>query len=113
MFGQTASARVKRGTARRGTPGWAKAMVQAQGQAERYDKALPVDHGWPPFLLVADIGYCIEFYADFPGTGKAEDQFTERARYRRLLEVLMATALRVILLLIWTDHQRKTKERQE
>lgn len=71
LFGQTASARVKRGTARRGTPGWAKAMVQAKGQAERYAKALPADHGWPPFLLVADIGYCIEVYADFTGTGKA------------------------------------------
>lgn len=46
-------------------------MVQAKGQAERYAKALPVDHGWPPFLLVADIGYCIEVYADFTGTGKA------------------------------------------
>src|SRR6187402_1055569 len=62
LFGQTASARLKRGTARRGTPGWAKAMVQAKGQAERYAKALPADHGWPPFLLVADIGYCIEVY---------------------------------------------------
>jgi len=33
LFGQTASARVKRGTARRGTPNWVKAMVQAKGQA--------------------------------------------------------------------------------
>ena len=71
LFGQTASARLKRGTARRGTPGWAKAMVQAKGQAERYAKALPADQGWPPFLLVADIGYCIEVYADFTGTGKS------------------------------------------
>jgi len=45
LFGQTASARLKRGTARRGTPGWAKAMVQAKGQAERYAKALPADYG--------------------------------------------------------------------
>ena len=59
LFGQTATTRMKRGTARRGTPGWAKAMVQAKGQAERYAKALPVDHGWPPFLLITDIGYCI------------------------------------------------------
>lgn len=47
IFGQTAKTRVARGTARRGTPGWAKAMVQAKGQAERYAKALPIDHGWP------------------------------------------------------------------
>lgn len=70
LFGQTATARLKRGTARRGTPSWAKAMVQAKGQAERYAKA-PADHEWPPFLLVADIGYCIEVYADFSGTGEA------------------------------------------
>src|SRR3546814_12980354 len=90
IFGQTASARVKRGTARRGTPGWAKAMVQAKGQAERYAKALPVDHGWPPFLLVADIGYCLEVYADFPGPGKAYAQFQDPDRHRTMLTELPA-----------------------
>lgn len=103
IFGQTASARVKRGTARRGTPGWAKAMVQAKGQAERYAKALPVDHGWPPFLLVADIGYCIEIYADFTGTGKAYAQFPDRARYRIMLEDLRDPDVRERLRAIWTD----------
>ena len=103
IFGQTASARVKRGTAQRGTPGWAKAMVQAKGQAERYAKALPVDHGWPPFLLVADIGYCIEVYADFTGTGKAYAQFPDRARYRIMLEDLRDEEVRERLRAIWTD----------
>ena len=103
IFGQTASARVKRGTARRGTPGWAKAMVQAKGQAERYAKALPVDHGWPPFLLVADIGYCIEVYADFTGTGKAYAQFPDRARYRIMLEDLRDADVRDRLRAIWSD----------
>jgi hypothetical protein len=65
FFGQTAAVRVKRGTAQRGTPRWIKAMTQAKGQAERYAKALPADHGWPPFLLICDVGYCIEVYADF------------------------------------------------
>jgi len=103
IFGQTAGARVKRGTARRGTPGWAKAMVQAKGQAERYAKALPVDHGWPPFLLVADIGYCIEVYADFTGTGKAYAQFPDRARYRIMLDDLRDPDVRDRLRAIWTD----------
>ncbi len=102
LFGQTASARLKRGTARRGTPGWAKAMVQAKGQAERYAKALPVDHGWPPFLLVADIGYCIEVYADFTGTGKAYVQFPDRARYRIMLDDLRDDDVRDRLKAIWT-----------
>ncbi|MGB3471094.1 MAG: DNA methyltransferase [Erythrobacter sp.] len=103
IFGQTASTRVKRGTARRGTPGWAKAMVQAKGQAERYAKALPIDHGWPPILLVTDIGYCIEVYADFTGTGKAYAQFPDRARYRIMLEDLHDEAVRERLRAIWTD----------
>lgn len=32
IFGQTAAARFKRGTAKRGTPTWSKAMVEARGQ---------------------------------------------------------------------------------
>jgi hypothetical protein len=94
---------MKRGTARRGTPGWAKAMVQAKGQAERYAKALPVDHGWPPFLLVADIGYCIEVYADFTGTGKAYAQFPDRASFRIMLDDLRDADVRDRLAAIWTN----------
>ena len=101
LFGQTASARLKRGTAKRGTPGWAKAMVQAKGQAERYAKALPADHGWPPFLLVADIGYCIEVYADFSGTGKSYAQFPDRSRYRIMLDDLAQPEVRERLAAIW------------
>ena len=103
LFGQTATTRLKRGTAKRGTPAWAKAMVQAKGQAERYAKALPVDHGWPPFLLVADIGYCIEVYADFTGTGKAYAQFPDRSRYRIMLDDLSDEPVRERLAAIWTD----------
>ena len=103
LFGQTATARLKRGTARRGTPGWAKAMVQAKGQAERYAKALPAHHGWPPFLLVADIGYCIEIYADFSGTGKAYAQFPDRSRYRVMLEDLHDPEVRKRLAAIWNE----------
>jgi len=103
LFGQSASARVKRGTARRGTPGWTRAMLQAKGQAERYAKALPTDHGWPPILLIADIGYCIDVYADFTGTGKAYAQFPDRASYRIMLDDLHDEKVRARLALIWTN----------
>ena len=63
--------RMKRGTAVRGTHGWDEAMLAARGQAERYAKALPVSEGWPPFLVVVDVGHSIELYADFSRTGKA------------------------------------------
>ena len=94
---------MKRGTARRGTPAWAKAMIQAKQQAERYAKALPVDHGWPPFLLVTDVGYCIEVYADFTRTGKAYAQFPDRARYRIMLENLRDAKVRDRLAAIWDN----------
>ncbi len=103
IFGQTAAARFKRGTAKRGTPGWSKAMVEARGQAERYAKALPIDHGWPPFLLVTDVGHCIDVYADFSGTGKQYTQFPDAARFRIALNDLRDEAVRIRLATIWTD----------
>ena len=103
IFGQTAAARFKRGTAKRGTPAWSKAMVEARGQAERYAKALPIDHGWPPFLLVTDVGHCIDVYADFSGTGKQYTQFPDAARFRIALDDLRDEDVRTRLATIWTD----------
>lgn len=77
-------------------------MTQAKGQAERYAKALPVEHGWPPFLLICDVGYCIEVYADFTGTRKAYTQFPDRSRYRVMLEDLRDDEVRKRLATIWT-----------
>jgi hypothetical protein len=103
IFGQTAAARFKRGTAKRGTPTWSKAMVEARGQAERYAKALPIDHGWPPFLLVTDVGHCIDVYADFSGTGKQYTQFPDAARFRIALDDLRDPDVRARLATIWTN----------
>ncbi len=103
IFGQTAATRFKRGTAKRGTPAWSKAMVEARGQAERYAKALPIDHGWPPFLLVTDVGHCIDVYADFSGTGKQYTQFPDAARFRIALNDLRDEEVRIRLATIWTD----------
>ena len=60
----------RKGTAVRGTKGWDEAMVKARGQAGRYARALPVSEGWPPFLIVVDVGYSIELHADFSRSGK-------------------------------------------
>lgn len=103
IFGQSAAVRFKRGTAKRGTPAWSKAMVEARGQAERYAKALPIDHGWPPFLLVTDVGHCIDVYADFSGTGKQYTQFPDAARFRIALGDLRSEDVRARLGTIWTD----------
>jgi hypothetical protein len=102
FFGKPAAEKLKQGTAKRGTPGWAAAMLKAKGQAERYAKALPIDHGWPPFLLVTDVGHCIDVYADFSGTGKQYSQFPDAARFRIKLEDLRDAEVRTRLATIWT-----------
>ena len=47
----------KLGHAKRGTKSWDKVMIAARRQAEDYARALPVDHGYPPFLPFASIGF--------------------------------------------------------
>lgn len=44
---------------------WDVLMLNARRQAEGYARALPIDHGWPPFILICDVGHVIEVYADF------------------------------------------------
>lgn len=101
FFGQTAAERFKRGMAKRGTGQWTGAMQRAAGQAEGYAKALPTEHGWPPFLLVTDVGYCIDVYADFQRSGKGYAPFPDRRRFRITLEDLRDEAVRDRLRAIW------------
>src|SRR5690606_33091105 len=63
----TRSKRFRSGTATRGTSAWNVAMQRARQQAKNYAEALTE---WPPFLIVADVGYCFDLYADFTQTGK-------------------------------------------
>ena len=57
-------------------------MLKAKGQAEAYARDLPVEEGWPPFLIVCDVGFCFDLYADFSGTGKHYAQFPDREGFR-------------------------------
>jgi len=95
--------RMKRGTAVRGTHGWDEAMLAARGQAERYAKALPVSEGWPPFLVVVDVGHSIELYADFSLTGKAYLPFPDPRTFRILHEKLEQAEIRERLRAVWLD----------
>lgn len=78
-------------------------MLNARRQAEDYAKALPASHGWPPFLIVCDVGHCFEFYADFTGQGKNYVQFPDRQSYRVYLDDLRDPALRRRLATIWSE----------
>ncbi len=87
----------------RNTPEWARYMQQAKGQAERYARDIPPEEGWPPFLIVCDIGFCFDLYADFSGTGKHYAQFPDRERFRLYLPDLRRAEVRARLQAIWTD----------
>lgn len=93
----------RRGTAVRGTSGWDQAMLRARNQAEQYAKALPTTDGWPPFLIVVDVGYSIELFADFSGTGKAYVPFPDSLNHRILLAHLESPLIRDRLRSIWLD----------
>jgi hypothetical protein len=80
-------------------------MLNAKRQAEEYARALPPSHGWPPFILVCDVGHCIESYADFTGQGKNYTQFPDRQSFRIYLEDLRKVEVRERLKAIWLDPQ--------
>jgi hypothetical protein len=102
----------KMGTARRGTRGWEQAMQRAKRQARRYARALPAGDGWPPFLVVVDVGFCIDLYADFARQGKTYVQFPDPQRYRTRLEDLGESDVRARLRLLWTDPMALDPSRQ-
>ena len=85
---------------------WDVLMLNARQQAEQYAKALPAIEGWPPFLIVCDVGHCFEIYADFTGQGKNYAQFPDRQGFRIYLEELRQEEVRERLRLIWLDPQK-------
>lgn len=95
----------KLGHAKRGTKSWDKVMIAARRQAEDYARALPVDHGYPPFLLIVDVGNVIEVYADFSGLGKNYDHFPDRQNYRLSMDDLLLSEVQERLAAIWTAPQ--------
>jgi len=93
----------RKGTAVRGTLGWDVAMLKAKGQAEHYARALPIEEGWPPFLIVVDVGHAIELFSEFSCTGKAYLPFPDPRSHRILLSDLAKEDVREQLRLAWAD----------
>ena len=61
----------KRGTGAK----WDAMMRSARQQGERYVFLLDKSQPAPPFLIVCDVGHCLELYADFSGTGRDYTHF--------------------------------------
>ncbi len=93
----------KAGHARRGSRGWDQVLLEARKQAENYARALPVEHGYPPFLLIVDVGNVIEIFADFSGQGKNYAHFPDRQSFRLQLDDLREADVQARLRAIWTD----------
>ncbi|WP_428408271.1 class I SAM-dependent DNA methyltransferase [Hyphococcus sp.] len=102
MLGEEAGKQTK-GHARRGSAKWDRVMQAAKNQAIDYARDLPVDHGYPPFILVIDVGNVIEVFADFSGQGKNYSHFPDRQSYRIALNDLLDTDIQDRLWRIWQD----------
>ncbi|MHC8509896.1 MAG: class I SAM-dependent DNA methyltransferase [Rhodospirillales bacterium] len=105
IFGDTpfAQARRKRNTAERGSGPWERAMTAAYKQANNYTHLLPEDENWPPFLIVLDIGYCFDIYANFSRNGRTYHPFPDARRKRIFVKDLDKPDVRETLRLIWTE----------
>ena len=95
--------KIRQGHGVRGTRRWDDTMLRARNQADSYARAVSRDDGWPPFLLIVDVGHVIEVYADFSGQGQGYTQFPDGNRYRIRLDDLHDEKVRDRLRLIWTD----------
>ncbi|MHC2992686.1 DNA methyltransferase [Pontibacter sp. HJ8] len=95
--------KTKTGTATRDTRTWEREMKKAKEQALRYARSLPTTEGWPPFLAVVDVGYCIDLYADFARQGKTYVPFPDPISYRITLDELHRTEVRERLRLLFTE----------
>ena len=79
-------------------------MMKARQQAEIYARNLEADQGLPPFIIVVDVGYIIELYADFSGQGKYE-QFPNKKDHQIYMNDLLREDIQKLLKTIWTDPQ--------
>jgi len=93
------------GHGKRGTSKFDDTMMKARNQADNYARAVAREDGWPPFLMVVDVGHVIELYADFSGQGQGYNQFPDGNRYRIYLEDLREPETLALLRTIWTDPQ--------
>jgi hypothetical protein len=91
------------GHGKRHTPKFDDTMMKARNQADNYARAVAREDGWPPFLMVVDVGHVIELYADFSGQGQGYNQFPDGNRYRIYLEDLRKPETLDLLRAIWME----------
>jgi hypothetical protein len=87
----------------RGTAAFDRALERAFHQGRDYITWLPAAEGRPPFLMIIDVGFSIDLYAEFTGTGGHYERFPDPTNHRILLKDLHRPEIRDRLRLVWLD----------
>jgi len=97
------SPKTAKGHGTRDSKAWDKALERAYEQARRYIRDLPSDEAIPPFLIVCDVGYVFELFADFSGTRGTYTPFPVAGQHRIFLHDLANDNKRQLLHTVFTD----------
>lgn len=84
-----------------GSQGWNNAMQKAKNQADNYVRSLPVEEGRPPFIIVVDVGSCIQIYSEFSRSGGIYAPFPDPSHYLIKLEDLVKLPIQQRLQALW------------
>jgi len=95
----------RKGHAVRGTAKWGQMMEAARQQALGYVRALPGSEPRPPFVVVVDVGYCIDLYSNFAGVGDNYVPFPDSQTYRLRTADLAEEPVRARLTQVFTNPQ--------
>lgn len=79
------------------------ALKGAHAQAQNYARSLPASEGRPPFLIIVDVGNCIELYSEFSMTGGNYQPFPFPGKNRIRIKDLVQKDIRDLLRQIWLD----------
>ena len=82
---------------------WEETMDRAKRQAENYVRCIPAPEGRPPFVIVCDVGYCFDVYAEFSRSGGMYLPFPDNRHHRVLLTDFAREDVRVLFQTIWND----------
>jgi SAM-dependent methyltransferase len=102
----------RQGHATRGTAKWQQVMEAARQQALGYVRALPASEPRPPFIVVVDVGYCLDLYSNFAGVGDNYVAYPDSQTYRIHLADLANEQVLAQLKLLFTDPQQLDPSRR-
>ena len=98
-----AGTKLRQGHGVRGSRAWETTMEAARAQAEGYARNLEASEPPPPFVVVCDVGYCLDLYADFSGSGRLYAPFPDAERARIPLTRLREPETRALLAALFED----------